>query len=236
MHRKLSYILQVMRQRGLTFFWIYFKESVLFDIRNGTQTSSRVPKNEQQISSGKVEQDDGLLYVASFTSVTRDTTQIARDLLGAERFRTAQFFDLGCGKGKALFVYAQTYSGKYLYPAIGIEYDAGLADLANANLSKMGLGDAIRIVADSATNLKSYLNSDCAIIYLYNSFQGETLRTVLEVLRPIPHVLIYVDPAEKDVLGEFGYQIKTSRRGRYNADTWLVATSSIDGSVGHDAG
>jgi SAM-dependent methyltransferase len=225
-----------LRQRGLIFFWIYFRESVLFDLKNGTQTSSRVPKNEQQISSGAVEQDDGLLYVASFTSVTRDTVRIARDQLGADRFRKAQFFDLGCGKGKALFVYAQAYKGEHTHPAIGIEYDAGLADLANANLTKTGLGDAIQIVADSATNLKSYLTSGCAIIYLYNSFQGETLRTVLAVLQSIPHVLIYVDPAEKDVLDQFGYQIKKSRKGRYNADTWLVATYGLDGSEGHDAG
>ncbi len=230
---KLRFVFQILRQRGLIFFWIYFRESVWFDLRNGTQTSSRVPKNEQQILSAGDEQDDGLLYVASFTSVTRDTTRIAHDLLGRDRFADAQFFDLGCGKGKVLFVYAQLHKGKFKHPAIGIEYDPGLAELAKANLAKTGLQDDITIVADSATNLKSYLTSDCGIIYLYNSFQGETLRTVLELLRDVPHVLIYVDPAEKRMLDDFGYQIRASHTGRYNGDTWLVATAGLDG---HDAG
>ncbi len=233
MIEKFRFVLKVLRQRGLVFFWIYFKESVWFDLKNGTQTSSRVPKNEQQIASDGDEQDDGVLYVASFSSVIRDTTRIARELLGTKRFADAQFFDLGCGKGKALLTYAQLHKGTFKHPAIGIEYDAGLVEMAKANLVKTGLQDDIKIVADSATNLTSYLTADCAIIYHYNSFQGDTLRTVLELLRGLPHVLIYIDPVEKPMLDDFGYQISGTRIGRYNADTWLVATVGLDA---HDAG
>ena len=65
-------------------------------------------------------------------------------------------------------------------------------------------------------------------VYLYNSFQGETLRSVLDVLRDIPHVLIYVDPAEREVLSEYDYQFHYDAKGRYNADTWLVASSGLE--------
>ena len=221
---KLLYAIEVLRKRGLIFFWIYFRESVWFDLRYGTATSSRVPKEQQTIDSDAGEQENGLLYVASFSSVTRDTLQVAQDHLGAEAFAESQFFDLGCGKGKALFVYALQNRGRARYPAIGIEYDAALVETGQQNLQKLGLGAGeARIVHDSATRLDAYLEAERAVIYIYNSFQGETLKAVLTLLARIPHVLIYVDPAERDRLADFGYQILAERKGRYNADTWLVA-------------
>ena len=63
-------------------------------------------KDNQTISSTEAEQENGLLYVASFTSVTRDTVMLAKRILGDDRFRKSQFVDLGCGKGKALLVHA----------------------------------------------------------------------------------------------------------------------------------
>lgn len=229
MLNKLVYTIKVLRQRGLTFFWIYFRESIWFDIRHGTSTFSRVPKGEQNIQSSDGEKDNGLLYVASFTSVTRQTTQIAAEILGHDRFAQTQFFDLGCGKGKALMVYARQHGSIAKHPAIGIEYDPSLADLARQNVAKFGLtNDKVNIITDSAANIRSYVKTDTAIIYLYNSFQGETLRATLDSLQGLPHILIYVDPAERDILRSYGYITVKENAGRYNADTWLVAKSGLD--------
>lgn len=228
MFAKLGYVVKVLRQRGVGFFWTYFVESVWFDLRHGTRTFARVTKDEQHIDSGAQEADNGLLYVASFTSVTRKSVEIARGILGDARFAKAQFFDLGCGKGKALAVYALEFGTQQPYPAIGIEYDPDLADLARANMVKCGLGDTqVRVVTDSATQLKTYAQSDTLVIYLYNSFQGKTLHAVLAELRGVPHVLIYVDPAAREVLPEYGYRIDHEVHGRYNADTWLVASVGL---------
>ncbi len=229
MLRKIIYMLKILKLRGPVFFWIYFRESIWFDLWFGTSTFSRVPKDEQNLAeNSSSEQENGLLYVASFTSVTHRTTELARDLLGPDEFKTTQFFDLGCGKGKALLVYAKAFGPDIVHPAVGIEYDPFLADLARRNAAKIGLGkQRVQIMTDSATNIRNYTQTRAAIIYLYNSFQGETLRATLENLRGLPHVLIYVDPAEKDVLSRYNYRVVHEKLGRYNADTWLVATSGL---------
>lgn len=226
--KQILYAVQMLRERGAGFFITYFKESIWFDLRHGTRTFSRVTKDEQLIQSNTKEATEGLLYVASFTSVTRKTVAHARDILGSERFARAQFFDLGCGKGKALLVFAKIFGARLTYPAVGIEYDHSLAALATRNIEKCQFAkDKIEIYADSAVNVPNYIKSDTLIIYLYNSFQGETLRAVLETLRSTPHILIYVDPAEQDILPKYGYTVHKKNNGRYNADTWLVASSGL---------
>ena len=225
---KLFYAITMLRKRGVGFLWTYFKESIWFDLRYGTRTFARVPKDEQLIAGNATEADEGLLYVASFTSVTRKTVSNARDILGEKRFSQAQFFDLGCGKGKALLVFAKLFGKGQMHQAVGIEYDPDLAALAQRNILKCGFAkDRVRVVTDSAVNLRSYADADNLVVYLYNSFQGETLKSVLDVLREVPHVLIYVDPAEKHRLADYGYKIHEESNGRYNADTWLVASSNI---------
>ena len=225
---KLFYAITMLRKRGVGFLWTYFKESIWFDLRYGTRTFARVPKDEQLIAGNATEADEGLLYVASFTSVTRKTVSNARDILGEKRFSQAQFFDLGCGKGKALLVFAKLFGKGQMHQAVGIEYDPDLAALAQRNILKCGFAkDRVRVVTDSAVNLRSYADADNLVVYLYNSFQGETLKSVLDVLREVPHVLIYVDPAEKHRLADYVYKIHEENNGRYFADTWLVASSNI---------
>jgi len=226
--KKALYIIRVLRERGIRFFWAYFTESIWFDLRHGTRTFARVPKEEQTIQSSKSEADNGLLYVASFTSVTRDTVGRAFDILGRERFAKSQFIDLGCGKGKALLVFAKLFGPAQTLPAIGIEYDPDLAEQAKGNVAKCAFAvDRVRVFTDSAVNVLEYAQSDILIIYLYNSFKGETLRSVLNVLTNTPHVLIYVDPAEKTILPEYNYHIHQENKGHYNADTWLVASTGL---------
>jgi len=226
--KKFLYIAEVLRKRGLGFFWAYFSQSVWFDLRHGTKTFARVPKDEQTIESSGSEADNGLLYVASFTSVTRDAVRLARNILTSERFARAQFVDLGCGKGKALLVFAQQFGTQQALPAIGIEYDPQLADLAKRNIEKCDFAvGRVEVITDSAVNVRDYTKSDTLIIYLYNSFQGKTLRSVLSALGDVPHVLIYVDPAEKTILTDYGYTVHSDNHGRYNADTWLIASVGL---------
>ena len=228
MIKKIIYVLKVLRERGVGFFWTYFRESVWFDLYHGINTSTRVPKEEQTIVSSNKEADNGLLYVASFTSVTRDTVSHARNILGDKKFAVSQFIDLGCGKGKALLVFKKIFGLINKPSAIGIEYDPELTKLAKRNIDKCNFARAsVDVFTDSAANLMSYTEADTLIIYLYNSFQGDTLKEVLNVLSNTPHVLIYVDPVEENMLPNYGYEIIHKNEGSYNADTWLVATSGL---------
>ena len=227
LRERISFVFRVLNERGPTFFVRYFIESKWFDIRYGTSTSSRVPKEDQNLNGTEQERSNGLLYVASFTSVTKKTTAKVRELIGSDKFHNAQFMDFGCGKGKALLAFALSEGRNQTAPAIGIEYDAELSEMAKANLAKVGLGaDRCKVVCDSAANWQKYAERETLIVYLYNSFQGETFDLVMASLQSVPHFLIYVDPAERSKLEELGYSVLCENEGKYHADTWLVAKSN----------
>lgn len=220
------YFIRALFKRGPRFPIHYLQESLGFDLRYGTDTHLRVPKGGLDVEG---ERRDGILYVASWTSVVRRALTWCESELGRRRFLESQFFDLGCGKGKSLLVYGLKYGVKARDVAIGIEYESALCEIARANINKVGAkAGRLEVYCDSALNISQYVTSEAIIVYLYNPFQGETLRAVLDQLSVYPHLLIYVDPVEKDQLLSCGYNILTFHQGRYNADTWLVAGRSID--------
>mgnify|MGYP001335769694 CR=1 FL=1 len=71
------------------------------------------------------------------------------------------------------------------------------------------------IINDSAVNFIKYINSKYLIVYLYNSFQGETLESVLQSLSNYQHLLIYIDPQEDFRLKRFNYDILARKKGKY---------------------
>jgi SAM-dependent methyltransferase len=221
------YIVKALLRRGPKFILLYVKESLAFDIRHGTNTHLRVPKT--QSTGVGADFEDGVLYVASLTSVVQDTLAAAESAFGEVRFREAQFIDLGCGKGKTLLVYAMRYGRRAKYAAVGIEYEPGLCEIARSNARKLApSGQGIQVHCDSALNVERYINGAQLVVYLYNPFGGQTLRSVLAVLAKYRHVLIYVDPVERHLLVGFGYEVVESRLGQHHADTWLIASSPGD--------
>jgi hypothetical protein len=222
----LIYIVRALLKRGPLFLLRYARESLAFDLRYGTDTHMRVPKSREKDADS--ERKDGVLYVASWTSVVRQSLAWCKQELGEEKFAACQFFDLGCGKGKALFVYGLHYYATAKEPAIGIEYERSLCTIATHNIRKLHVPPSrIAIHCDSALNIRTYMTGKCLIVYLYNPFQGETLRAVLNQIAPFPHLLIYVDPVERELLSAYGYKIRTFSKGRYHADTWLIASLQI---------
>ena len=220
------YIIKVLLRRGPGFILLYLRESLAFDVCHGTNTHLRVPKAHAHARGADFQ--DGVLYVASLTSVVRRTLAVAEAALGETAFRDAQFFDLGCGKGKALLVYAMRYGPQANHTPVGIEYEPSLCEIARANALKVKpAGKGIKVHCDSALNFECYRTGATLVIYLYNPFGGQTLRSVLAVMAKYPHVLIYVDPVERGILAEFNYTIMELQEGRYHANTWLVATSAV---------
>lgn len=214
--------------RGLRFFWVYFKELILFDLKFGATTFLRVPKTKQKIKFENYIKNDGLLYVPSFTSVVFKTLHMVKDIMGSERFRQAQFIDVGCGKGKVLLLYKKYFKNLNIYPPVGLDYDSKLINIASKNIANKSFTEKdIRVFCENAINVKKFIKSKEAIIYLYNSFQGKVFDDVFDSLKDLPHVLIYIDPAQLNYLKARGYKILAENRGRYNADTWVIATLSL---------
>jgi glycosyltransferase involved in cell wall biosynthesis len=227
-HFILKIFFKINNFRGLRFFWIYFTELILFDLKSSTSTFLRVTKNKQKIELKNYVKNDGLLYVASFTSVVLKTLHAVKNVMGPERFRRAQFIDAGCGKGKVLIIYKKYLKNLNINPPIGLDYDAKLIDLALTNIANTSLTKKdIRIFCENAINIRKYVKSKEAIIYLYNSFQGKVFDDTLDSLKDLPHVLIYIDPAQLENLKARGYKILAKNKGLYHADTWVVASLSL---------
>ena len=209
--------------RKPTFLFTYLFESYYYDLIHHTDTHMRIPKRARGDGQSSPAFSDGIHYVASFSSVIRRTLGVARQCLGP-LFELAQFVDLGCGKGKSLMIYALRYGKKARYPCLGIEYDLTLCQTALRNFGKVGIASQqVRLVHGSATDLQKYVTSGLLLVYIYNSFTGDTLSNTLAVMSDYPHLLIYVDPCEKASLSDFDYDIVHEHNGSFHADTWLIA-------------
>ena len=90
---------------------------------------------------------------------------------------TAQFtfVDLGCGKGRALLVGAQLGFRQ----VVGVEFVRELVDTAEANLEKMGIGNAVVIHGDAAEYV---LPPGNLLVYLYNPFGAPIVAEVIRGL------------------------------------------------------
>lgn len=216
-----NHLIEVARKlakRGPGFIGSYIKDVVLFDVVNGTDTRGR--------KTGNSTSDENIYYVPSFTSVITQTLELVRQSLG-ETFADWQFVDVGSGKGKVVLVYAKRYGAQAKHAPIGIEYDPELAAIANANIAKLGLAQTDAAVhVDDARNLRAHSSAPGLVLFLYNPFFGSLFHEFIASLKDIPHVMIYVDPVEKDHLVANGYKIEAEHPGKYNANTWLIASKS----------
>ncbi len=220
---KLRYLIEAAARRGPRFVLDYVREVLLFDVRHRTRTAMRVPKEDLK-RTGQQELDGGL-YVASFTGVIRDLLESVREEVGALRFESMQFVDLGCGKGKALLVYSLEYRSTQSPRALGLENDRRLAELALRNLSTCGLETVAEVFAANAADVTSYAGpvDRELLVYFYNSFEGETLELTLDALAEYRHHVLYVDPVQESVLTRRGYEITRRVDHPYPARRWLIA-------------
>jgi len=83
------------------------------------------------------------------------------------------FVDLGCGKGRSVFVLS-TFKVKKV---IGVELDEKLAEVAKQNLRSLKVPHSdIEIIQGDAVNFES---SEVTILYMYNPFGPKTMEKVL---------------------------------------------------------
>jgi SAM-dependent methyltransferase len=88
------------------------------------------------------------------------------------------FADLGCGSGRALFVFGRSRVRR----CRGIEFDGAACRLAAANAARFaGRGAPIEIIHADAAGYA--FDGDETLLFLFNPFGRATLRAVLENLR-----------------------------------------------------
>lgn len=217
-------LLRLAIMRGPFFLISYFRQSYLFDLRNGTNTHMRKGRDEYaDILAADVH---GVWYVCSRTDVIRDALSRARQFLG-DSFGEYQFLDMGSGKGKSLLVYLQRYSGIARHPAVGIEYDPDLHRISLENLSVTGLSDRAVVVHGDAREARGCLSGRKVILYLYNPFDWSVMRPAIDGLAGLDLFVIYVDPVCRERLKSIGFsEIFHQAKGRPNQRLSLLHRSN----------
>jgi SAM-dependent methyltransferase len=102
------------------------------------------------------------------------------------------FVDLGCGRGRALILAHEAGFPKI----IGVDFSAPLCRTARKNLKKLGIASNI-VHSDVRTFL---LPPERCVVFLYNPFGAETLRSVISRFDANAKVIVYVNPIHDQVL------------------------------------
>jgi SAM-dependent methyltransferase len=137
--------------------------------------------------------------------------------------------DLGCGAGRALFVFART-----LRIVRGIDFHGEACRLASENARRFnGRGARIEIVhADAA----EYPFSDETLVYLFNPFGRATLRAVLDnlraslIARPRRVRIAYYHPLHADVFDGTPWLRRGPTVHGFKTDIQIFETRSLSQS------
>jgi SAM-dependent methyltransferase len=176
------------------------------DLMLGIETSGKAP--------GPAGSRDGFHYAANNYSLVRDV--IGRLALTADD----TFFDIGCGKGRVLSWAARQHCRE----VVGIEYEPGLAAIAERNIGRLrGRIAPVRVVTGAA---ESADYGSATVAYFFCPFGAPTLEVVLDrfhTQRRQALRLAFVNPsADHDaVFGDTAWLEPTER--------WTQA-----GTEGHD--
>ncbi|MBI5819527.1 MAG: class I SAM-dependent methyltransferase [Verrucomicrobia bacterium] len=119
------------------------------------------------------------------------------------------FFDIGCGKGRALAMFALCPIRK----CVGVEIDPALAQVAERNAASLkGRVASIEIRTENAAETDYSLGT---IYFMFNPFGAATLAAVLKQIReslakqPRKICVVYYNPLHLDVLrAELGLRVE----------------------------
>ena len=121
-----------------------------------------------------------------------------------------------------MVIVAKSFSDEFSAGILGIEYDPALVDVGRSNLRTAKVANSAQIIQDSALNVAKYIKDGFLVVYLYNSFQGDTFNEVMDELKRHDHYLIYIDPVMAHSPKLRDYNLIAEHIGRYNADTWKI--------------
>ena len=102
------------------------------------------------------------------------------------------FVDLGCGRGRAMILAHEAGFPKI----IGVDFSAPLCRTARKNLKKLGIAANI-VHSDVRTFV---LPAEPCVVFLYNPFGAETLRSVISRFDANPKVIVYINPIHGQAL------------------------------------
>ena len=150
-----------------------------FDTEHGVETSGRI--GGSQLGAGHAHDVFNTAYVGVPPSRLRNAVaqwrEVAGDRLGSPPIGEYAFFDVGCGKGRALMLASEMGFRE----CAGVELDPGLAVVARRNLEaweRTGKAQCpVRIVEGDAT--EAALPELPLLVYVYNPFRAPVVKKLL---------------------------------------------------------
>ena len=164
----------------------------------------RMGIDTREFAHGVVVDDHGVCH--GYEPIDHRCLDTILDYLGDPREQV--FVDYGCGMGRAVLMAA----ARPFRRVLGVELDARLASIAEQQVARARRRGKLRcaevqvLQRDAATWPVPH---DVTCVFLFNSFTGDLLATVLEQIResleqsPRPLKLVYVQPvADHDTLAD----------------------------------
>ncbi|MDB2419134.1 class I SAM-dependent methyltransferase [Amylibacter sp.] len=200
----------------------YFLQNHLFDLLNGTDTHTWLPKENFDTKPKNFE--FGVLYMSSWTSIVRESTLKAANIFSIKE-PDLKLVDVGCGKGKVLCIWGKMFPQSR--QVIGVEYSKELYEICVANLNKIGVSN-IRVFCSDALDEQIDLENDFTIFYLFNPFDRSIIEQFIARLNNIKAIIIYNNPVHSDILLQHGFNEYFSRDGWHpNAVYKIMANFSV---------
>jgi SAM-dependent methyltransferase len=144
------------------------------------------------------------------------------------------FFDMGCGKGKALLL-ASEYPFRGI---VGVELLPCLAAIAERNLDRCDTSTRrcanIQVVRGNAAEFA--FPDQNAVVFFYNPFKKEVLGKVLDgvrqsICKTSERYILYLDPAPGHSLDDAGSLSLIHRAQRFSVYRMMVPTFDQQGAV-----
>jgi len=180
-----------------------------FDQRTGLDTADRV----------KIHKLDSLnsnyVHAQGYAPVSPQVLISALEAVPVEVSKYT-FVDLGCGKGRALFVASQFGIRRI----IGVELSPSLVRVARDNVSRWHRPSDIQIICADASEYQWPRES--LIVFLYNPFDSVILSRVLENLQ----ASLRAGPRDVRVI-----YCSPSHRNCFDRQEWLQETAHVGPSV-----
>ena len=173
--------------------WWELTQNVWFDLRHGTDTLMMVPLEDYPDSHTALAY--AVRYQPSYSNVIRKClAEIPGNLL------SRPFIDLGCGKGKPLLIAAQCG----FLNLVGIDLHADLLNTCKQNLERIQHSQSHLELLEMDVHEYSF-PSGPSCCFLYNPFEINVLKTVLEKLRKVAEpgkeaYLIYVNNRHEELV------------------------------------
>ncbi len=205
--------LDMYKARGIRLVIEYFFYNHLFDIINKTDTHSWSNNNSYDPDLG--------VYMASWNKDVLAAMKLLENK--NQRFvNSADFIDIGSGKGKVLLFWRKKYGEKK--KIIGIEYNKDLIKICKLNFRKLKFKYP-QLVSKDARKVALKKENNKKIFYLYNPFNLETLRIFFLKNSFKYSAIIYFNPLHSNELLNLNYECIYTKSSYRNGSSFKVYIS-----------